>query len=458
MRLLAKTIMLLSLFVVGSIVSAQEPTLPVKVSENGRYFVDQNAKPIFWLGTTQWELFHGFTQDEAKRIIDKSKSAGFSVIQVMLTGVGDGTKPNVYGQKPWLTNDPLTPNEAYFKNVDSVLQMVGDENLIVVVTVYHQTLRKFITAEKARRWAKWVGHRYRNVPNIVWSLVPEAKESYLPITRDLAVGLREGDGGNHLITVHPDPSPYSSSFLHTEDWLDFNTIQTWNAVKLIYPMVTYDYNLKPIKPVVMAEGAYEAGTEYSFDVTPLWVRRQAYYSYLAGGYHAYGHNDSWRVPLLPTWKQALDAPAVAQMSVLKKTFLARNQWWFMVPDQSLFESGGRISDAQLPIEIKTDKERSAYVRGLGPYVTGGKPGPNELLHLAARHKDGQWAMLYLADNASFSVNLSKLIAPKLNLFWVNPITGEPTPIGQEPNTGVKSFTTPEGWEDSILILEAAKSL
>jgi hypothetical protein len=457
MKRSAKKLALLLLpLLVGSLAAAQEPSLPVKVSENGRYFVGSDNKPLFWLGTTQWELFHGYTQEEAKLIIEKSKSAGFSVIQVMLTGCGDGTEPNVYGQKPWLTNDPLTPNEAYFKNVDAVLQMISDSNLIVVVTVYHQTCRKYITDEKARRWAKWLSRRYRNVPNIVWALVPETKESYLPITRELAAGLHEG-GGNHLITVHPDPSPYSSSLLFNEDWLDFNTIQTWNAVKLIYPMVTYDYNLKPTKPVVMAEGAYEAGMEYSFDVTPLWVRRQAYYSYLAGGHHAYGHNDSWRVPLLPTWKQALDAPAVAQMSVLKKTFLARKEWWLLVPDQSLFASGGQISDAALPKIFATSKEQNNYVRGLGPYASGGKPGPNELLHLAARHKDGQWAMFYLADKASFSVNLSKLNGPKLNLFWVNPITGESTPIGQEANTGIKSFSTPNDWEDAILILEAAKT-
>jgi hypothetical protein len=51
--------------------------------------------------------------------------------------------------------------------------------------------------------------------------------------------------------------------------------------------------------------------------------------------------------------------------------------------------------------------------------------------------------------------MSKLKAAKVNMFWVNPITGDPTPIGQESNKGVKSFSTPDGWEDTILILEAA---
>ena len=94
-------------------------------------------------------------------------------------------------------------------------------------------------------------------------------------------------------------------------------MQTWKWVEKIYPMVTEEYDLKPVKPVVMGEGAYESGSEYGFDVTPLWVRRQAYYSYLAGAHHTYGHNDSWRV--LPTWKQALDAPGAMQMGILKKS-------------------------------------------------------------------------------------------------------------------------------------------
>ena len=30
----------------------QEPTGPLKISENGRFFTDQNGEPFFWLGDT----------------------------------------------------------------------------------------------------------------------------------------------------------------------------------------------------------------------------------------------------------------------------------------------------------------------------------------------------------------------------------------------------------------------
>ena len=115
----------------------------------------------------------------------------------------------------------------------------------------------------------------------------------------------------------------------------------------------------------MAEGAYEHGSEYGFDVTPLWIRRQAYYSYLAGAHHTYGHNDSWRV--LPTWKQALDAPGATQLGLLKKIFLDRKEWWQLVPDQAILASGGNTN--------------------------------GQILNLAARHKDGRWIMVYLGSKA-----------------------------------------------------------
>jgi hypothetical protein len=187
-------------------------------------------------------------------------------------------------------------------------------------------------------------------------------------------------------------------------------------------MVTKDYNLKPTKPVLMAEGAYEHGSEYGFDVTPLWIRRQAYYSYLGGAHHTYGHNDSWRV--LPTWKQALDAPGAAQLTLLKKTFLDRKEWWHLVPDQSIFASGGNVS--------------------------------GKVLNLAARHKDGQWVMAYLGSKASFSINMNKVtVGDKAKAFWIDPKTGESMAIGKFSNTGVKSFSTPDDWEDAVLVLETS---
>src|SRR5262245_42969435 len=68
-----------------------EPVYPVKVSPNGRYFVDQRGEPAFWLGTTQWQLCRDFTLEEASTIVERTKQHGFTFAQVMLLGVGTGT-------------------------------------------------------------------------------------------------------------------------------------------------------------------------------------------------------------------------------------------------------------------------------------------------------------------------------------------------------------------------------
>jgi hypothetical protein len=394
----------------------------IRVSDNGRYFLDQNGKPLFWLGDTQWDLFRRFTLEEARTILEKRQQQGFTVFQIMLIGIGDGSQQNLEGETPWVENDPATPNEAYFRYADAIVEMARQAGMVLALGVFHQWQRARFTTANARTYARWVAERYREAPHVLWSMYPEAKLEYLPVLRELAAGLREGDGGRHLITVHPDPSPTSSSFMGEEPWLDFHSIQTWKSVELIAPMVANDYALKPIKPVVMAEGAYEAGTEYGFDVTPLWVRRQAYYSCLCGGYHSYGHNDIWRV--LPTWLEALDAEGARQMGILKQAFLEREEWWNLVPDPAILAEGGNVE--------------------------------GDVLNLAARHASGKWLMVYLGAEASFAVDGTKIGgAERATAFWIDPRNGHRISARDFATGSVLRFTTPEGWEDALLIVEAA---
>jgi hypothetical protein len=122
------------------------------------------------------------------------------------------------------------------------------------------------------------------------------------------------------------------------------------------------------------------------------------------------------------------------MGVLKKIFLARKEWWYLVPDQSVFASGGQTS--------------------------------GRVLDLAARHKNGKWVMVYLGSKTTFSINMNKITAGnRVNAFWVDTKTGDSVSIGSFSSTGVESFSTtwtradvptaPDGWEDAILILEAS---
>jgi hypothetical protein len=113
------------------------------------------------------------------------------------------------------------------------------------------------------------------------------------------------------------------------------------------------------------------------------------------------------------------------MGILKKALMGRDEWWYLVPDQTIFAGGG-----------KTD---------------------GDILNLAARHKDGRWVMAYLGSKASVSLHMDKLTGGKdVRAFWIDPRTGRPAAIGTLPNTGVREFSTPEGWEDALLVLESRR--
>lgn len=46
----------------------------------------RGVTPVFWMGTTQWQIFRDNTPDEAATILQNVKSKGFSFIQAMLFG------------------------------------------------------------------------------------------------------------------------------------------------------------------------------------------------------------------------------------------------------------------------------------------------------------------------------------------------------------------------------------
>jgi hypothetical protein len=47
-------------------------------------------------------------------------------------------------------------------------------------------------------------------------------------------------------------------------------------------------------------------------------------------------------------------------------------------------------------------------------------------------------------------------ADRAKAFWIDPRTGDSVSAGNFPNKGVQAFSTPEGWEDALLILEPSK--
>jgi hypothetical protein len=394
------------------------------------YFV-RNGKPFFWLGDTSWTIFNLYSPAEAEEYLEHRARQGFNVINVMMvfTG-GPGMKPvseDTNGQLPFLNWNPATPNEVFFKNVDRVLAVAKEKDLVLAImpcggsSGAYVKKQKIFTEANVREYGRWLGRRYKDVPNLIWVNGFDLKTTeYVELTEALAAGLREGEGGAQLLTFHPGGGN-SSSFFHTEDWLSYNTIQTWSDYWRIHPLVLADYCRLPVKPVVLAEGAYEDGPEYpSRPITPLVVRKQGWWAYLAGGFHTYGHNDMWRKN--PTWRQSLDAPGARQMGILKHVLETRN-WWTLVPDQAVIATG---------------------------------TGSDKDLNASARSARGDWAIVYMSTRNPVSIDLRRITAADMcHATWINPETGESSDAGVFPTSGLHPFTPALPSEDAVLLLEAA---
>jgi hypothetical protein len=113
------------------IAAADTPAFSIKVSADGRSFTDDKGAPWFMSGDTQWELMRIYSVADAKTILDKRASQGFNAFLVMFNGVPNSNS-GVAGARPWLNNNPLTPNAKYFAHeltkrcsADSVAKLAG---------------------------------------------------------------------------------------------------------------------------------------------------------------------------------------------------------------------------------------------------------------------------------------------------------------------------------------------
>jgi len=411
----------------ASCLQGAESPRALHVNKTGRYF-EADGKPWFWLGDTAWPLLVSYTAEEADAYLEARAKLGFTIVQMSAiwdggtgTEKGPSPNPNYAGVTPWRGGDPLQPEEAYWKNVDAVVASAARHGLYVGLLPAwgsYVVNRKMLVASNAEQYGRWLGERYKNAANIVWIVGGDRKVSEAPdIWKQIGRGLQAGDGGAHPITFHPGGERRASSDALTgEPWLAANMIQTWANYADIPGIVRHDYELTPPKPVILGESAYEEGPEYpTRPITPLVVRKQAYWAYLSGGFFTYGHNDMWRKN--PSWRQSLTSPGARNMSVLKKVF-SGVQWWHLVPDQTLL---------------------------------AGDEGSGTTANTAARDTEGHWILAYVSQAGKVHVKTGTLQGKQVRAEWINPADGTRRKAAQDVESG--GWATPEGWEDALLLLK-----
>lgn len=441
------------------------------ISENQRYLIHaSDSTPFFWLGDTAWELFHKLDREEALHYLQTRARQGFTVIQAVILAERDGVRtPNAYGDLPFEHEDPKRPNEAYFRHVDFIMGEANKLGLIMGILptwgdkVYSEHPGAgpvLFGKENARVFGEFLGRRYQEA-DLVWILGGDrdiANQEVRAVWDAMAAGIAAGDGDSHLMTYHPRGSRSSGDYLHDAEWMDFNMYQSSHArfYNPVYEFAQKDRALQPTKPTLDGEPAYEdipvafwefmkfKPGEFSGitdkdgildDRTPFSkgffdgksVRVHAYWNILAGaaGY-TYGNNAVWQmhkkgetfvIPTLTDWKDALHRPGAESMRFVRKLFEMRS-FSELVPAQELIVS----------------------------------PNPQGENHIrAAKQKDGDFAIFYLVNPQEFELDLSQLNSERFTAIWYDPRTGSSMKI---PEFGriQKVWTAPNILEDADWVL------
>jgi len=422
-----------------------------KVSANGRYFVDQDDRPFFYLADTVWTLFKRLDRSEAEEYLQNRASKGFTVIQAyLLRGL---EAPNRDGEVTLLGRDPTQLNEAFFENVDFIVNRANDLNLVMgIVVSYGEHViqakldEQIFDEANAFEFGKILGERYRGNA-VMWLLGGDRKPlEGIEIWKAMGRGLKKGSRGAHLVSYHGPGGTSSSTWFHQEEWLDFNTIQSghrWAVPN--YTFVRDDARLAPPKPTLDMEARYEnhpdgANTERRMDAHQ--EREAAYWAVFAGAAgHGYGCNDMWQLydpERLPSgidkqyfpwdrlmgnthWRDAMDFRGAYGMGHMRR--LVQERWYRMRPDLEVLASPQGEGEDHVEASIADD---------------------------------GSFILAYLPFGNPVAICMDRLSGSKVNARWYDPREGVWLEIETHSPSGTQMFTPPSRGpqNDWVLVLDA----
>jgi hypothetical protein len=418
--------------------------LKLAISPNGRYFVDQEGKPFFYLGDTTWLLFQKFNHEELDEYLKDRAAKGFTVIQsYVIRGLGarhpDG-ESSLLGVGPFVDRDPNRPNETFFRNVDYVVNRTNEAGLVmglVVTKSWHVNKHPehVFDSKNAYGFGKFLGQRYKDNA-VIWYIGGDSTPgSDSEIWVAMARGLKEGSSGSQLVSYHGSGHTSSSTWFHKADWLDFNSIQSghgWAA--RTYDYTEHDFGLAPHKPIVDMEPPYENHPTGARTprIDSHQVRKGAYWAMLAGAAgHGYGALDLFHLykdgdgPFprngFQPWRKAIAYEGSGQMLFLRHLFELR-PWYRLVPDQSVIASG--------------QEDGEDHVQ-------------------AALADDGSFLLAYLPHGHAVGIHMDRLSGNDVRGRWYDPRDGTWREIGGFTNKGVHEFDAPSRGDHSdwVLVLD-----
>jgi hypothetical protein len=416
---------------------------PLRVSANRRHLVDSAGRPFLIVGDSPQAMVVKLSVRQADHFIADRAAAGFNTIWVNLVsndytgGVPSGMTFD--GIRPFTERGRLsTPNVAYFARADRMIRSAARHGMAVLLDPIEtggwlKVLRANGT-DAAYEFGRYLGRRYRRMPNIVWMSGNDfqswrnARDDELVLA--VARGIRDTDPV-HIQTTELDYHGLVSSSFDDRRWRGLLQLDAAYTYLPTYDVILRDYRLRDHVPIFMVEASYEGEHDY---VGPSTLRRQEYWTLLSGAAgQLYGNKYTWQ--FIEGWQDNLDTVGSRQMTYVTNLFSPR-RWYDLVPDTG----------------------HSLVVAGSGPYRATGTVQDSDYV-TAARTGDGRLAIAYLPAGQTIRVNMAEL-AGRVRARWYDPATERYRAVRGAPfaNDGVRRFAPPgnngDGDPDWVLLLEA----
>ncbi len=435
--------LLVLIFLISSLVLALATTQPGKQSRQlmtldptGKYLVNQSTgKPAFMTGDSPQTIFVQVSDADAEAYLKDRASRKFNALWVYPVDKTDqaNAPKNFYGQTPFDGRDFTNEDPAYWAHVDHVMHRIEAYGMVAVMdpgfvgvkssSGYYDSYLSS-SDDVMRAYGVWIGKRYKNYPNIIWSLGGDACPSTSGLYRklnDLAHGIRSADP-HHLLTLE------ACRQLSTMDAWTQSTPMNLNWVYGSYASMQAhcagDYSRSGALPAFAGEDFYEG--EHS--MTALMVREETYWEVLSGCTlgRLFGNNAIWTMggpldTMGQTWQSQI-ASAGSVTEQWQGALMRSREFWKLVPDSSNALLAGGI-------------------------------GSGTSISVAACTSDGQTCIVYDPTGNSRAPQIAMShFSGAIHGWWFNPSSGVTTDLGGFTNNGTRAFRPPDG-NDWVLVLD-----
>lgn len=379
----------------------------LRVRSDGHGF-EEDGRPFLWQGTFELTMAMGDTRDQIRDTLQLRQRQGFTVVHVVWGG--DVSYQNGDQETAFVGDDITKPNPKYFDLIELIVDRSRELGMYVVLGL-EQHRDPYTEPEKCRAYATYLGQRFGQKPNVLWSLAHVYTGDRPAVIHAVAEGLLAGATGmnvpfdradplwsRQLMTIDAESPGSSSKWFQTEPWLAYNGHSSLVDKDHTYDIALADFTRTPAKPSVNVQPQHPGN-----EVDPLRLRREAFADYLAGAG-------------IETWEDHEELARVAQI-------WRAQRWWRFVPDND------RVSD-------------SGHHDGLERV-------------LAARSLDGDAVVVYFPGNDGAAIHLDGAVTgARVQAVWFDPRSGAQQ-TGASYDLPTANVTPPAGWVDAFVALSAA---